>query len=126
MDIIIQKLGDLHQAATNLAQVRADYDAKRNAILAALAPELAALDEEFGPQIAHCEAQAQTLDAEARALVLAHGASVKAEHVHAVYTKGRVTWDSKLLDGFAIAHPEIKAARKEGEPSVSLRVIASQ
>ncbi|CAK0771531.1 hypothetical protein CCP3SC15_4350001 [Gammaproteobacteria bacterium] len=39
----------------------------------------------------------------------------------AVYTKGRVSWDSKKLDGMMILVPELASARKEGEPSVSIR-----
>ena len=31
-----------------------------------------------------------------------------------VYTKGRTSWDSKRLDGYALAHPEIAACRTVG------------
>ena len=57
----------------------------------------------------------------ARAAVIALGASVKGEHLHAVYTKGRETWDGKLLSGYAIAHPDVLACRNIGAPSVSIR-----
>jgi hypothetical protein len=55
--------------------------------------------------------------------VIAHGASVKAKFLHAVFTKGRVSWDTKMLDGLALAFPRLNEARKEGDPSVSLRKI---
>ena len=40
------------------------------------------------------------------------------------YRKGAVRWDTKWLDGYSTAHPEILKYRKQGEPSVgfSLRV----
>lgn len=41
----------------------------------------------------------------------------------AVYNKGRVSWDSSGLNGYMVAHPEITAFRKEGEPSITLRKI---
>jgi hypothetical protein len=53
--------------------------------------------------------------------VIAGGESVKGEFLHAVYVKGRTTWETKLLDGFAAAHPEILQFRKVGEPSVTIR-----
>ena len=61
------------------------------------------------------------LESEVKELVKQNGASVKGQFLHAVFTKGRVTWDSKQLDGLMIAIPELVQARKEGEPSVSLR-----
>lgn len=59
----------------------------------------------------------------ARAAVVALGASVKGEHLHAVYSKGRATWDGKLLEGYAVAHPEVLACRNVGEPTVSIRAV---
>ena len=63
------------------------------------------------------------LESEVKELVKENGASVKGQFIHAVFTKGRVTWDSKQLDGLMIAVPQLAQARKEGEPSVSLRKI---
>ena len=64
-----------------------------------------------------------TLNAAGTAGVFTIGATVKANGLMAVYNKGRVSWDSKLLDGYAVAHPEILAARKEGDPSVTIRTV---
>lgn len=55
--------------------------------------------------------------------VLSAGATVKGDYMMAVYNKGRVSWDTKGLDGFAIAHPEMAAFRKVGEPSITIRRI---
>jgi uncharacterized protein YqeY len=61
------------------------------------------------------------LTAEIKDEVLANGATVKGEHMMAVFTKGRVSWDTKGLDGYVVAHPEVSQFRKEGDPSVSIR-----
>lgn len=39
----------------------------------------------------------------------------------AIYAKGRTTWDSKALTGYAAAHPEIEQFKKVGEPSVRIK-----
>ena len=55
--------------------------------------------------------------------VLEEGESVKADFLHAVWAKGRRGWDGDGLDGYMVAHPEIKAFRSVGDPSVSIRVV---
>lgn len=55
--------------------------------------------------------------------VLAAGRSVKGAQLMAVYSKGRVTWNAAVLDGLAIAIPQLASARSEGEPSVSIRPV---
>ena len=63
------------------------------------------------------------MEAEIKELVKATGATVKSTFLMAVYAKGRISWDAKGLDGYAVAHPEILYMRKEGDPSVSIRRI---
>lgn len=55
-------------------------------------------------------------------LVVAHGSTVSIPGIKAIYNKGRISWDTKGLDGFMVAHPEIIAFRDVGKPSVSLRI----
>lgn len=54
---------------------------------------------------------------------IAYGQSVKGSRLHAVYTKGRVSWNDDKLAGFALAHPEILEARKEGAAFASVREV---
>ena len=84
-----------------IAEVEAEYSGKSEAVTEKIA----------------------ALESEVKELVKENGASVKGQFIHAVFTKGRVTWDSKQLDGLMIAVPQLAQARKEGEPSVSLRKI---
>jgi hypothetical protein len=55
--------------------------------------------------------------------VKAGGATVKGTRLSAVFVKGRVTWDTKGVDGFALAYPALLAYRKEGEPTVQFRSV---
>ena len=47
--------------------------------------------------------------------------TIKGNGIMATYNKGRTTWDSKGLEGYAVAHPEILKFRTLGKPSVSIR-----
>lgn len=47
--------------------------------------------------------------------------TIKNGPVQAVYSSGRTTWDSKRLEGYATANPEINAFKKVSPPSVSIR-----
>lgn len=95
--------------------------ARKAAIPAEVQAELDAIDAEFETQKSAAEANIVDLRVRLDPLVIAHGASVKGKRMQAVFTKGRITWDAKALDGYAINHPELFAFRAEGEPSVRLR-----
>jgi len=61
------------------------------------------------------------LEKEIKESVLTMKETIKSKNVMAVWNKGRVSWDSKLLEGMAKLEPKLLAARKEGEPTVSIR-----
>lgn len=73
--------------------------------------------------LSHFSDQASSIETTIKHLVTDHGESVKGDTLHAVYSPPRVTWDSKGLTGYAVAHPEIEAFKKVGKPSVSIRTI---
>ena len=79
------------------------------------------LEAEFGDKEEAVKDNIAALEAEVKQAVLDEGATVKGGSVQAVYVKGRVSWDSKALDGYCKAHPELEEYRKQGNPSVSLR-----
>lgn len=64
---------------------------------------------------------ATDLEESIRSQVAVAKETVKNGPVQAVYSKGKVSWEADKLDGYAEAHPEIKAFRKVGKPSVSIR-----
>jgi len=81
---------------------------------------------QFGPQLAETDAEIEALTAEIRADVLAHGETVKGTRLIATWNKGRTSWDTRKLDGYAAAHPEIAVFKTVGEPSVSIRVAGGK
>jgi DNA-binding TFAR19-related protein (PDSD5 family) len=111
----------------------ADYQAGRDAIAMAkqaaidaiMTPEIRQqlndIDAEFADKSSAVDEKIIVLTEDVKIQVGALGQSVKGQFLHAVWNKGRESWDGKLLAGFALAHPEILTARKVGEPTVSLR-----
>ena len=91
-----------------LASMRRNYQALLSALL-----------ERFEADHAEARILMEGLEGEIRAAVLETGATIESDHLQAVWKKGRVSWDSGRLAGYAVAHPEILALRKEGAPTVS-------
>jgi hypothetical protein len=63
------------------------------------------------------------LEEEIKTDILAHGATVKADHLQAVWVKGRTTWDGAKLEGMMALIPQLEQARKIGNPTVTIRKI---
>ncbi len=106
--------------ATGLVVVK-ELEEKKKKVVERLQPKLDALEKQYAPILVKAAEAIVAAENEVRREVLALKESVKGKTLLAVYMKGRVTWDGKGLDGFAVAHPEIKTFGKEGEPSVSIR-----
>ena len=123
MSDIVAKLNELSEIQSAVDVARVDYEAKRAEILRSIQAELDALDAEFDPLFEASRERCAVLTEEIKQAVVQNGASIKGAHLHAVYTKGRITWDTKGLDKFAVAHPEVMVYRKQGEPSVALRNV---
>ena len=85
--------------------------------------QIADIETEFAGKSKAVDENINILTSEIKQLILTGGESVKGDHLHAIWVSGRVSWDTKSLDGYAVAHPEILNLRKEGEPSVSIRKI---
>ena len=77
---------------------------------------------EFDAKLETVNEKIAELESSIKERTLELGESVKTQHISATYISGRVTWDTKRLDGFLVAHPELVAFRKEGEPSVQIKI----
>ena len=124
-DTIKSKLDALDELQNQLTSMRLRHDEQ---LIELMGPEIAALVNEarasFEAQSAMLSAEIQGATEAVKALVLAAGTTVKGQRLQAVWQKGRVTWDTKGLDGYALAHPEVSLMfRKEGEPTVSIRGV---
>jgi hypothetical protein len=125
-ELIRQKLNELSdlQLGQDVIRLR-----KQEEIDQVITPEikakLAEIDAKYLGESSDLQAKIVDLDKWIRDEVLALGTSIKGSRLHAVWTKARVNWDTKALDGYAAAHPEIAQFRHEGQPTVSIRPVAA-
>ena len=104
--------------------IRIDKEKARDSVLTAeIRQALADIDvEEFaGAEEAAVDGISDLEDA-IKATTLGIEETIKGDSLYAVFSKPRTSWDTKGLDGYAIAHPEVTAFRKVGKPSVSIRM----
>ena len=85
--------------------------------------KLAEIDAEIEPKFDEINRQKSMLEAEIKQEILDAGRTIKGMFHSFVWSKPRVSWDTKALDGYAAAHPEIAQFRTEGSPSVSVRKV---
>jgi carboxylesterase type B len=111
-DVEQKRTALFNKAQFDTAKVYAEIEARKKEIAA----EFAGKEQAAAENIAK-------LEAEIKAEVKAFGKSVKGNHFHAVYNKGRITWNTDKMEAWIVDHPFLKDARKEGEPSISIRRI---
>ena len=122
---------DIQDKLDQLADFRSERDAiglQRNEAMDSAFPEelrkiLDDIEVEFAGRLEIVNEKISDLEKEIKSDVLEHGETVKGSYLQAVWNKGRVSWNSKALEGFAVAHPEIAAFRKQGKPSITIRQI---
>ena len=102
----------LLRKAEKLAELEAQIPAEIRVAMRAADDAAAEVAERTSREI-------EELKAEVKADVIAASLTVKGDFLEARFVKGRVTWDSAKLEGFAASHPEILPFRKQGDPSVS-------
>jgi len=93
------------------------------AVYDTIAARKAEIEAEFAGKEADAAANIAALEAEIKAEVKAGGKTIKGKHYQAVYVKGRITWNTDKMEAWIVDHPFLRDARKEGEPSVTLRRI---
>lgn len=116
-------LADL-AAKQQIATIYADeFQRRHDSILLGVKDQLDALAVEMEPKMTMAAFDAQEAERAVKSLVLELGKSVKGDTLHAVYAKGKTTWDGAKLDGMVSLIPQIADARKTGQPSVSIREV---
>ena len=124
----IEKLADLQE---QVAIQRTALDTQKQALVDSILTEeikakIKEIDVEFSPQydaVNEMQKKVTEIEKEVKDDVIASGETLKGTRLMAVYAKGRVSWDTKALDGYVVAHPEVDQFRKVGEPSVSIRKV---
>jgi len=117
---------NITQKLNRLAELMDDIATDREGFAPEKAPHLAALAEiqkREDETVAHLAIEAADLTAKIKTETVAAQQTTHGHSLMAVYAKGRVTWDGKGLDGYAVANPEVAAFRRVGEPSVSIREV---
>ena len=104
-------------------KIDADLQAKTAAIYAQVQQRKAEIMTEFGDKASAVDANIAKLTDQIKRETVAAGKSVKGKVFHAVYVKGRVSWETDKLDGMCALIPQLREARKEGAPSVTIRKI---
>ncbi len=118
----LNRLADLQARKDVLAlEKQALVDA---AIPAPVRQQLREIEAEYAEKFQRLENIISTLENDigckghSKTDVLANGANVKGQYLQAVWNRGRVSWDTKGLDGYAVVHPEINVFRSQGDPSL--------
>lgn len=118
------KLRELRALDIELDSFRLEKKTKIDDILTSeIKKQLDEVDEYYQNIFTNLQGFIDRATAEIKAEVLENKTSIKDGNYQAVYTKGRTTWDTKALSGYALAHPEIESLRKIGEPSVDRKSV---
>lgn len=119
-----EKLNRLYELKTAMTETEERKQAEIDMILT---PEILAQVEEirkkWNDTTESMKNEILDLETEIKKDVLTAGETIKSDHLMAVWNKGRVTWDGKLLDGMAKIIPQLETARIVGEPTVSIREV---
>lgn len=125
LNATLEQVKSLTLEKINAAQmaIQAETEAATKGVYAAIAQRKADIEAEFSGKAEAVDENIRKLTEEIKAEIKALGASVKGDHYQAVYVRGRVTWDTSKMDGYAVGHPEVLFMRKEGDPSVTIRRV---
>ena len=121
-DDVAEKLERLSRLRNADLFTRLHYQTKRNEILQQIQAELDAIDAEYKPVLEHAQENIAALENEIKTDVLLYGESVSGGMYRASYTQGRVSWDHEGMAKYAELHPDVLQYRRQGQPTVSLRV----
>jgi hypothetical protein len=118
---IERKIEEFEAVQSAAEQTRAEYEARRMAILLPIIDDLDALDAEYQPIFDEVADRMANLERDIKQNTLIVGRSFRGHRIAVVYSRGRVSWDTKALDSYARTHPEVLGFRKEGAPIISFR-----
>jgi hypothetical protein len=112
-----------NKAVARKERTRAEFEAKTRAVYDDVAARKAEIDAEFSGAAQAVRDNIAKLENEIKGDVKQAGQTVKGQYFMAVYNKGRVTWNTDKMEAWMVTHPFLAEARKEGEPSISIRHI---
>lgn len=106
-------------------EIADEFNSKVSKVYDQVAMRKSEIIAEFGDKASAVVDNIAKLTAEIKDAVKTEGKTVRGKVYMAVWVKGRDGgWDTKQLQGYALAHPEILTAKnKDGEPSITIRKI---
>lgn len=116
-------LDDLASLQSLLDEIALQKQECIDRVLAPVKDQLDSIEEEFAVRTAHVSDEIAALTNRIKTAVLQHGSTVRGRFLQAVWSKGRAKWDTRALQGYAKAHPEVLEFYQEGDPSVSIRKV---
>ena len=121
---IVQKLDELAEVQAAQDAIRlAKKDRLAELLTAEQRQQFADIEAEAALRLADCSETEQQLVEIIKAATLETRQSVRGRRLQAIWQKGRISWDTQALDGFAVAYPDVNRFREEGQPSVSIRTV---
>lgn len=104
-----------------------DLELEKTRSISAIIPDplrkqLQAIEDEYDLKFQTIKIELETTEATIRAMAIFANETVKGgSGYRAEYSAGKISWDTKGLLGFAVAHKEVLAFRKEGKPFISIK-----
>jgi uncharacterized protein YifE (UPF0438 family) len=98
-----------------------EYAFRRLDVMAAVQPQLDQIDADMTPRLKQLAERLAAAELAVKQAVLAYGRTYVRGRVKVTYSRGRVTFDSKGLQEYAVTHPEVERFKKVGNPIVSIR-----
>ena len=115
-------LDELARVDKKVHQIRSHYEQLRGEVLTPnIIIMLGDIDVELKSELDGPLIKARELTDKIKADTIAAGLRVDGSIYKAIFVKGRQSWDSRALDGYAEAHPEIKQFKKVGNPSARIQ-----
>lgn len=118
---LLTQFDEMQFAMRTLERERAEKEER--AIPASTRKRLARIKEEYQNRVEVIQFQLTQLEKDIKEQTLEYGESVKGDAYFSVYNKGRVSWNTVGLDGYALAHPEIAEFRKMSDPYITLKKV---
>lgn len=96
-----------------------NLETERTRMVADLQAQIDRLQKQMRSKTSDIDVDINVLEAQIKDMALKHGRSVTCvTGYRAQYNKGRVSWDTKRLDGLSLLIPQINECKSNGEPYV--------
>jgi len=123
-DLILEMMENLEKLEiTKLEVLQRKRELEDSVMTDEIKQQLQSIEAEFAPELERLETLIANAEKGIKDRCVELGKTVTGPTMRVTFNKSRVSWDSKALEGYAHAHPEILKMRKIGKPYASLRTL---